>query len=74
MKADKRIILWVIVITVVAAGIIIAMFYQTGIFSNESEVVQLEKVEMKAPTNTPAPAQGWWDEKTYTGIVAVKEK
>lgn len=63
MKTDKRIILWVIVVTVVAAGIIIAMLYQTGMFSNESEVVPLEGVEMRAPTNTPAPAEGWWDEK-----------
>jgi hypothetical protein len=63
MKIANKTSLWVVVSIIVMAGVVIAMLYQSGLLADGPAVILLEGVEITAPTSTPAPAEGWWDEK-----------
>ena len=63
MKIDKKQAVMIIAGIILLAILVSVMVYQSGLLSEPSRVDPLPLVEVKAPTNTPEPEEGWWDEK-----------
>jgi hypothetical protein len=64
MKTNNNQVAMIIIAVFILIAILIAvMIYESGLLIEPSREELLPLVEVKASTNTPEPAEGWWDEK-----------
>ena len=63
MKTNNNQVAMIIAGIILIAILIAVMIYESGLLIEPSREELLPLVEVKASTNTPEPAEGWWDEK-----------